>query len=39
LSAERFAQLQLNNSFTPLSLDEMRKLEPLAFRRAGIGDD
>jgi SPP1 gp7 family putative phage head morphogenesis protein len=36
LSAERFAQLQLNNSFTPLTLDQMQKLEPLAFRRAGI---
>lgn len=36
LSAERFSQLQLNTFFEPLSLDEMRKLEPLAFRRAGI---
>lgn len=39
LSAERFAQLQLNTFFEPLSLDEMRKLEPLAFRRAGIDDE
>ncbi len=36
LSAERFADLQLNNKFEPISLEEMRKLEPLAFERAGI---
>lgn len=36
LSAERFAQLQLGASFAPLSLEEMRKLEPRAFSRAGI---
>lgn len=36
LSAERFAQLQLNAAFEPLTLEEMEKLEPLAFRRAGI---
>lgn len=36
LTAEGFAQLQLNNSFSPLTLEEMQKLEPLAFRRAGI---
>ena len=39
LSAERFSQLQLNSFFEPLSLEEMQKLEPLAFRRAGIDDD
>lgn len=39
LSADRFAKLQLNTFFEPLSLEEMQKLEPLAFRRAGIDVD
>lgn len=39
LSSERFAQLQLGATFEPLSLEDMEKLEPLAFRRAGIDDD
>lgn len=37
LSAERFAELQLDRNFKPLTLDEMRRLEPLAFERAGLG--
>lgn len=36
LSAERFAELQLGTNFQPLTLDEMRRLEPKAFARAGI---
>ena len=36
LSAERFAELQLDRNFKPLTLDEMQRLEPLAFERAGI---
>lgn len=36
LSSERFAELQLDRNFKPLTLDEMRRLEPLAFERAGI---
>lgn len=36
LSAGRFAALQLGRDFAPLTLAEMRKLEPLAFRRAGL---
>jgi SPP1 gp7 family putative phage head morphogenesis protein len=36
LSAERFAALQLDRAFRPLTLAEMRKLEPLAFERAGL---
>ncbi len=36
LSAERFAQLQLGQNFQPLTLEQMRELEPLAFKRAGI---
>lgn len=36
LSAERFADLQLDKNFEPLTLDEMRALEPIAFRRAGL---
>jgi hypothetical protein len=36
LSARRFAELQLGKTFEPLNLKEMRKLDPLAFRRAGL---
>lgn len=36
LSVERFSALQLGSSFKPLTLEEMRKLEPSAFRRAGL---
>jgi len=36
LSAERFAELQLGKNFEPLTLDEMRDLEPMAFIDAGI---
>lgn len=36
LSAERFAELNLNKDFTPASIKEMKKIEPLAFIKAGI---
>lgn len=36
LSADEFARLNLSKNFHPLTLDEMRQLEPLAFKRAGI---
>jgi len=36
LSAERFAEINLGKTFEPLTLDQMRDLEPLAFERAGI---
>lgn len=36
LTADRFRKLQLDKNLNPLTLDEMRKLEPLAFERAGI---
>lgn len=36
LSAERFAELQLDRQFKPLTLEQMKALEPEAFRRAGI---
>lgn len=36
LSAERFAELSLDKNFMPLTLDEMEKLEPVAFARAGL---
>lgn len=36
LSTTEFASLQLNSTFEPLTLDEMRRLKPLAFSRAGI---
>lgn len=36
LTAERFAALQLDKNFKPLTLDQLKELEPLAFGRAGI---
>lgn len=36
LSEERFARLNLGRNFQPLTLDQMRKLEPLAFERANL---
>lgn len=36
LSAERFAELNLNRDFSPATLQEMRGMEPLAFERAGL---
>lgn len=36
LSAERFAELQLNKNFEPITLEEMRKLAPVAFEKAGL---
>lgn len=36
LSVERFAELQLDRNFSPLTLKKMKALEPLAFERAGI---
>ena len=36
LSADRFSELQLGQNFQPLTLEQMRALEPLAFKRAGI---
>lgn len=36
LSAATFAKLNLGRNFQPLTLDEMRRLKPNAFRRAGI---
>jgi SPP1 gp7 family putative phage head morphogenesis protein len=36
LSAERFAAMQLDRQWEPLTLEEMRKLEPIAFERAGL---
>lgn len=36
LSSERFAELQLGKNFQALSLAEMKRLEPVAFQRAGI---
>lgn len=36
LSAQRFAALQLDRNFQPMTLDEMRTIEPGAFRRAGL---
>lgn len=36
LTADRFAELQLNTNFKPMTLAEMRAREPLAFDRAGL---
>jgi len=36
LSIERFSELQLDRNFSPLTLVQMKALEPLAFERAGI---
>jgi SPP1 gp7 family putative phage head morphogenesis protein len=36
LSADEFASLNLNKNFEPLTLDEMRNLEPEAFKTAGL---
>jgi SPP1 gp7 family putative phage head morphogenesis protein len=36
LSVQRFAELQLDRNFAPLSLAQMKSLEPLAFERAAI---
>lgn len=36
LSAERFAELQLDRTFKPLTLEQMKALEPTAFSAAGI---
>lgn len=36
LTAERFAELNLGRNFEPLTLKQMRKLEPLAFEKAGL---
>ena len=36
LTADQFARLQLDRNFQPLTLEEMRLLDPLAFERAGL---
>lgn len=36
LSAQQFAELQLGKRFQPLSLAQMRELDPVAFVKAGI---
>jgi hypothetical protein len=36
LTVERFTELQLDRNFAPLTLAEMKALEPLAFERAGL---
>ena len=36
LTVERFAEMQLDRNFAPLTLVQMKGLEPLAFERAGI---
>jgi len=36
MSAKRFKDLQFDKNFEPLTLDEMQKIEPEAFKRAGL---
>jgi hypothetical protein len=33
---KRFSELQLDRNFHPLTLDQMKALEPLTFERAGL---
>lgn len=37
MSAERFRKLQFDKNFEPLTLDQMRAIEPKAFKAVGIG--
>lgn len=36
LSSQRFAELNLGKQFEPLSIEQMRQLDPVAFSRAGL---
>lgn len=36
LSAEQFSKLQLDKNFSPTTLEEMRKRNPAAFKKAGV---
>lgn len=36
LSASRFAELNVDKYFAAMSLDEMKKIDPIAFKRAGL---
>lgn len=36
IGVKRFAQMQMDRNFAPLTLAEMKRLEPLAFKRAGV---
>lgn len=36
LTAEEFARLQINKDFKPITLQQMKELNPLAFKRAGV---
>jgi SPP1 gp7 family putative phage head morphogenesis protein len=36
LSVEQFAKLQLGKNFEPMTLEQMRKIKPKAFKRAGL---
>lgn len=38
LTNQRFAELQLGRNFEPLTLSQMRELDPVAFKRAGLDD-
>ena len=36
LTTKQFSELNINKNFEPLTLDEMRKLRPKAFEKAGL---
>lgn len=36
LTPERFRELQLDKNYRPLTLEEMKEIEPLAFEKAGV---
>jgi SPP1 gp7 family putative phage head morphogenesis protein len=38
ISTERFSELQMGKNFKPLTLVEMKELDPVAFEKAGLGD-
>ena len=38
LSVEEFGRLQLNKNFEPMTLEQMRQVNPEAFRKAGLGE-
>ncbi len=36
LTSDRFAELQIGKNFEPLTLEQMKKLDPVAFTKAGL---
>jgi hypothetical protein len=36
LSAEKFASLNVDKNYAPLTLESMKEIDPIAFKKAGI---